>query len=345
MGFFTTFSTWLNGQLAAYIGDNTARLASILEPAIVTLATIYVMAWGYLQLTGKIDEPVTTGLKRIAVLALILGVGLRLWLYNTVIVDTFYSAPAQLAAALVGSADPVGTIDAIWDRGGAVAGILSTKGWAAWNPFFFIAAVIVWCLVGLLCVYAMFLFALSSIALAVLLALGPLFIASLLFDVTKRFFAAWMAQLANYALITVLTVMVAALLLQIVMSYAIQTAALGPAILTVDVLNMLLIAVLVFLVMRQIMPIASALAGGAALNSFGLVSRSIAWAIPKRDKDSASKATTTEAKLFSARNVAGAFRVTGATLRDAAVNSSRNVYRSAGAGIDALGKNWRNMRR
>ena len=53
MGFFGTFATWLNGQLATYIGDNTARLASVLEPAIVTLATIYVMAWGYLHLTGK----------------------------------------------------------------------------------------------------------------------------------------------------------------------------------------------------------------------------------------------------------------------------------------------------
>src|SRR5580692_9162803 len=146
MGFFATFSAWLNGQLAAYIGDNTARLASILEPAIVTLATIYVMAWGYLHLTGKIDEPVIAGLKRILVLALILGVGLRLWLYNTVIVDTFYNAPVQLAAAIVGSADPVGTIDTIWDRGGAVAGILWTKGASSWNPGFFIAGALVWCL-------------------------------------------------------------------------------------------------------------------------------------------------------------------------------------------------------
>ena len=40
-------------------------------------------------------------------LAVILGVGLRLWLYNTVIVDTFYNAPAQLAAAMVGARDPV----------------------------------------------------------------------------------------------------------------------------------------------------------------------------------------------------------------------------------------------
>jgi type IV secretory pathway VirB6-like protein len=109
------------------------------------------------------------------------------------------------------------------------------------------------------------------------LALGPLFIALLFFDATKRYFAAWIAQLANYALITVLTVMVSAILLQVVKSYAAQTAARGSAILTMDVINMLLIAVLVFLVMRQVMPIAAALAGGASLNSFGVVSRSVGW--------------------------------------------------------------------
>ena len=123
----------------------------------------------------------------------------------------------------------------------------------------------VWCLIGLLCVYAMFLIALSSIALAVLLALGPLFIASLFFDATRRFFSAWIAQLANYGLITILTVMIAALLLQVVESYAAQTAARGAAIVTVDALNMVLIAVLVFLIMRQVMPIAAGLAGGLAL--------------------------------------------------------------------------------
>src|ERR1700722_16782578 len=279
MGFFVTFANWLNTQLATYIGDSTARLASVLEPAVVTLATIYVMAWGYLHLTGKIDEPVMTGVKRILVLALILGVGLRLWLYNTVIVDTFYNAPAQLAAAVVGSPDPVGTIDTIWDRGGSVADILWAKaGIVRGDPGFYIAGGLVWFLIGLLCVYAMFLLALSNIALAVLLALGPLFIALLLFDTTKRFFEAWIAQLANYALITVLTVMVAALLLQIVLSYATQTAARGSGLFTVDVLHMLLVAALVLLVLRQIMPIAAGLAGGISLNSFGFVSRSLSGA-------------------------------------------------------------------
>jgi type IV secretion system protein VirB6 len=99
----------------------------------------------------------------------------------------------------------------------------------------------------------------------------------LLFDSTRRFFEAWIAQLANYALITILTVLVAALLLQIVASYAVQTAARGSAIMTVDALNMVLISVLVFLLMRQVMPIAAALANGVALNTFGTVSRLVNW--------------------------------------------------------------------
>src|ERR1700689_1101130 len=282
MGFFATFWSWLNGQLAAYIGDNTSRLAADFEPAVVTLGTIYVMAWGYLHLTGKIRERFEAGLKRIALIALILGVGLRLWLYNTVIVDTFYTAPAQLAAAVVGANDPVGTIDAIWESGGTVAGNLWQKGGLLSGDFgFYLAGAVVWCLIGVLCVYAMFLIALSSIALAVLLALGPLFFALLFFDATRRFFTAWIAQLTNYGLITVLTVMVAALLLRIVQSYAAQTAARGTAILTVDALNMMLIALLVFLVLRQVMPIASGLAGGASLNSFAAASRSVSRAAGK----------------------------------------------------------------
>ncbi len=343
MGFFATFWSWLNGQLAAYIGDNTARLAAVLEPAIVTLATVYVTAWGYLHLTGKIEEPFVTGLKRIIVMAVILGLGLRLWLYNTLIVDTFYNAPAQLAAAIVGSSDPVGTIDNIWESGGAVAGNLWGKGGVLTGDFgYYLAGAVVWCLMGALCVYAMFLIALSSIALAMLLALGPLFIPMLFFEATKKFFDAWIAQLANYGLITILTVMAAALLLQVVQSYAAQTAARGAAILTVDALHMVLISVLVFLIMRQVMPIASGLAGGLALSSFGILSQSARWGLRSGGM------LTTSAMAYAATHVAqtigATMRGAGDAVRDAAVLSGRYAYRRTGAGIDALGRGWRKIR-
>jgi type IV secretion system protein VirB6 len=343
MGFFATFWSWLNGQLAAYIGDNTARLASVLEPAVVTLATIYVMSWGYLHLLGKINEPVEAGLKRIALIALVFGVGSRLWLYNTVIVDTFYNAPAQLAAAVVGANDPVATIDAIWNSGGAVASFLWDNAGLWRDPGFCIAAAVVWGLIGALCVYAMFLIALSSIALAVLLALGPFFFALLFFDTTRRLFSAWMAQLANYGLITLLTVMVSALLLHIVQSYATQTAARGTAILTVDALNMMLVALLVLLVLRQIMPIAAALAGGGSLSSFGVASRSMAWSAR-----GAVRAALPAAKFAGpvlARTFGRLAFGASPAWRDTAKQDGSHASSRGAAGREPLGGNWRDERR
>jgi type IV secretion system protein VirB6 len=78
-------------------------------------------------------------------------------------------------------------------------------------------------------------------------------------------------------LITILTVLAASLLLQIVKAYADQTAARGAAIVTVDALNMVLMCVLAFLLMRQVMPIAAGLASAVALNTFGSMSRLVNW--------------------------------------------------------------------
>ena len=270
---FESFWTWLAARLASYIGTYTAATAAAIEPVAVTLGVLYVMVWGYLHLKGSIEEPFVSGALRILTLALVFGVGLRLWAYHTVITDTFFEAPIQLAANIIGASDPVRTVDTIWEQGGAVASALWERGGVFSGDLgFYLAALVVYILMGLVCVYAMFLISLSRIALAVLLALGPLFILMLLFASTRRFFEAWLQQLANYALISVLTIFVAGLMLEVVRSYAEQTAALGSAILTVDALNMVLTAVLVFLVFLQVMPIAARLAGGVSLSGFNFMS-------------------------------------------------------------------------
>src|SRR5580700_6225979 len=258
MGFFATFSAWLDGMLLTYIGTNTAKIAALLSPAILGLATVYVMVWGYLQLTGKIEEPFITGLKRIILLVVILGAALDLWLYNAFIVDTFFNAPGELAAGVIGAYDQVGIIDQIIFSGGDAASLLIQKGGIFNGDFsYYIAGFAVYLIVGLTAIYAMFLLALSKIALSILLALGPLFIALLFFESTKRFFEAWIAQLANYAFITILTVLVAALMLNLVSAAATQAAAQGGGISIADGVRVCLAAGLTFLVMRQVMPMAA----------------------------------------------------------------------------------------
>jgi type IV secretion system protein VirB6 len=280
MGFFGQFNAWLTQLLSNYIATNTALVASALEPVIVTLGTIYVMIWGYLQLTGQVQEPFLTGVKRIAVLAVIFGLAIHLWLYQSLIVDTFFNAPAELAGAVVGAYDPVAIVDSIMNSGADAGGLLLAKAGVFHGNFsFYIAGIAVYLIISVTAVYTMFLLALARIALSVLLALGPLFLVLLLFDSTKRFFEAWLAQLSNYALITILTVLVAALMLAVVGSAAQQAASTGGGIQIVEAVRVCLAAGLTLLIMRQVMPMAAGLASGLALSSFGIVSAVIAWGL------------------------------------------------------------------
>lgn len=278
MGFFAEFNAWLTRILATYISDNTARMAAVLEPTIVTLAILYVVIWGYLHLVGKIEEPFTTGVKRLVVLAVILGVSLSLWLYNPVIVDTFFSAPTQLAAAAIGGYDSVSAVDGILLQGGDAGYLLIRKGGILDGNFsYYLAGFAVYAIVGLTVIYTVFLLTLSRIALSVLLALGPLFIAFLFFETTKRFFESWIAQMANYAFISILTVLVAALMLNVLSTAAQQAASAGGGIQISHAVRLCLAAGLTFLVMRQVMPMAAGLASGLALSTFGATSAAIAW--------------------------------------------------------------------
>jgi type IV secretion system protein VirB6 len=280
MGLFAQFFDWLNAMLATYVGTKTALVAAAVEPAVVTMGIIYVMVWGWMSLQGMIQEPVMDGVKRILVIGLILGIGINLWAYNTLITDTFFNAPDQLAAAIVGAPTTIDAIDHVWFSGNLVAEELLKKGSVLSGDFaYYLAGFGVYFVVGVTVTFTAFLFALSKVAIAVILSLGPIFIGLLFFDATKRFFESWIAQLANYALITVLAMMTTALMLTIVVAYANDAAARGGAITIAESVRLCAAAGLVFLVMLQVMPIASGLASGIALSSFGAVNVALGWTL------------------------------------------------------------------
>jgi type IV secretion system protein VirB6 len=278
MGFFAEVSAWLNALLQAYIADTARTVAAALEPAITTLVVVYIMGWGYLHLAGQIEEPFRDGLKRIARIVLVIAISLRLWLYHELITDTFFEAPATLAAAIVGAPDSVTIIDRIIFTGGDAAAALIRKGGVLDGNFaFYIAGFFVYLAVGVAAIYTIFLLSLAKVALSILLALGPFFIASLLFNVSSRFFHAWIAQLANYALIAVLSTLAVALLMSLLTTSAAQAAALGPGITIAHGVRVCFAASLIFLVLRQILPMASGLAGGMALNTQNAASLTGTW--------------------------------------------------------------------
>lgn len=277
--FFQSYWSWLQSVLVGYIGTQVATVATLLSPVIVTLATVYVMVWGYLMLTGQIKEPVLEGVRRVITIGIILGVAVNLWLYNGPIVDTFFQSPFDMAAAMVG-APPIAMLDSVWANGYEIGRLFWANAGVLNGDFgLYFAALAVWLISGLLSLYAMFLMALARIALSILLALGPLFIGMLFFDSTKRFFEAWIAQLANYGFVAVLTGLVSALVLKLIDTFAVSTVRIGATLQIADATFFLLSTVLAFLLMRQVMPIAAGLASGIALSTGNLIGRAATWGL------------------------------------------------------------------
>jgi type IV secretion system protein VirB6 len=275
VGFFAQFFTWLQGQLGAYIGTTAANVSAAITPAAVTLGTIYIMVWGWLSLTGRIEEPFLEGVRRVLLLAVVFGVGLKLWAYAPVFIDTFARSPQLLAAHIIGAANPVAIVDQIWSNAQSAAEALQQQAGILNGIQAYIGSLLIYVLVGLLCLYTAFLLALSQIAVAVLLAVGPVFVTLLLFNTTRRFFESWLAQLANYALVTVLVTLIGGLLLKVVQSYAATAAAAGNGITVAESVRLCAAAVFIFLILRQVLSIAAGLASGVALSTFGTVSRAL----------------------------------------------------------------------
>ena len=275
MGFFEDVDAWLTGLLDQYIHQHTAQMAALLEPAVVTIGVIYVLIWGFLQMTGRIQEPLLEGLKRIALLGIIFGVSLDLWLYDEVIVETFYRAPLVLAGDLIGANNPTTIIDTILFDGNDVGQALLAKASLLDGIGFYVAAIFVYFLVTVTAVYTMFLLTLSRIALSVLLAIGPLIIPLFLFAPTRRLVEAWFAQLANYAFVAILTGLVVAFMMHLIQVSADQAVKAGGAIQIAQGLKLCMTSFFTLLVMRQVLPMAAGLASGFALTSYGIVSNAL----------------------------------------------------------------------
>jgi type IV secretion system protein VirB6 len=92
--------------------------------------------------------------------------------------------------------------------------------------------------------------------------------------------------MANYAFITILTVLVATLMLTLLSTAAQQAVSAGGGITIAHAVRVCMAAGLTFLVMRQVMPMAAGLASGLALSTFGTVSAALAWGMGRATRTS-----------------------------------------------------------
>lgn len=271
--FFTANLEYIRAVCDAYVGEQVAAVARAIAPAAFTFLGVYVVLWGFASMRGAIKEPLMDMAERVLKISLIFGVGIGLAEYNTVISETFLHGPDDLVAAMARSPDAngfTGGLDTLFSQGFDIG----RHFWAKAGLFngdmgLYFIALAVWTLTIIVTAYGFFLMALSKVAMTAILALGSLFILSLLFETTAGFFNSWIRQLSNYFLVPVLVMAVNLLVLKL-FSRAASNAAIASAGDVDQIFPFMTMGVISLLALASVLTVAAGLAGGVSLSSFGM---------------------------------------------------------------------------
>lgn len=279
-------------SVEAFINEGSSTMITLIGPAAAACLTIYVLLWGAGIAAGQISEPFTDGMKRIIRMSVIVALALTAGIYQSSVADFFRQAPMELASQMVipGSTPTGGDVDGMakllddclakgfevaqkpWDLGDAsnaqgVVGItgegLAFQGLSI--LLYVIAVITVAVAAGLIFV--------AYMSMAILLAIGPLFILLALFPATQRWFEAWLGQVVNYAVMFLLVAVSSALLFKMLdVLYSDLAIATLPETL-IATLKALGVSIAMIGVLLQMNSVAGALGGGAQASVQGMAGR------------------------------------------------------------------------
>lgn len=187
-----------------------------LLPALTILLTIYVALFAFTLITGRSKVGVAALTPRMATLGLVLTFATSWLAYQSVVWNIAVGAPDQLAGILIGGGGSATQVFADKIDVVLVALIQATEqqGQAAAASTFSPQGLL-WLGATLLLLGTVGVLATCKIALAVLLALGPVFVVLALFRGTRGLFTGWIKGLAMLALAPLFAILSGSLMLEL----------------------------------------------------------------------------------------------------------------------------------
>ncbi|NTH46699.1 conjugal transfer protein TrbL [Agrobacterium rhizogenes] len=264
---------FVDGQFKAplenFISSGTSNIASWVTGPLTAALTLYVILYGFLILRGSVHEPIMDFAFRAMKLAIILILVRNAGEYQTYISNIFFDTlPKEISQALnSGTMPSASTFDSLLDKGQKCAkGVWARASWPV--------DIVTGC-GGILVIVASFMVAAigyivslyARLALAIMLALGPIFVALAMFQSTRRFTEAWIGQLANFVILQVLVVAIGSLLITCIDTTFTAIEAYSDVLMRPVALGAICLAALY--VFYQLPGIASALAAGGASLTYG----------------------------------------------------------------------------
>ncbi|NZD63651.1 type IV secretion system protein [Rhizobium sp. WYCCWR 11290] len=265
--------SFVDGQfkspLENFISSGTSNIASWISGPLTAALTLYVVLFGYLVLRGSVQEPILEFAFRAMKLAIIVMLVRNASDYQTYVTNIFFETlPREISQALnSGTAPSASTFDSLLDKGQECAREIWAR--ATWP------ADIVTGIGGMMAIGASFTVAAigyivslyARLALAIVLAIGPIFVALAMFQSTRRFTESWIGQLANFVILQVLVVAIGSLLISCIDTTFTAVESYTDVMMRPVALCAICLAALY--VFYQLPGIASALAAGGASLTYG----------------------------------------------------------------------------
>ena len=214
--------------LDEFISSGVSNLAGALKGPLIAGSALYLVIFGILILLGYVRAPLQDFVVNSLKIAFIVALVTQVTNYDYYVKDLFFThLPEGINSALgsvpgasvkTGDISTGAAFDSVIDQVLSIAENIRKQG--SWRNIYPIIVASVYSFVAVivaLILLAIVLFA--KVALALILVVGPIFIAMLLFRVTQPFFSSWLAAAANFVLLQVLVMAVITLLVSIIDNY------------------------------------------------------------------------------------------------------------------------------
>lgn len=274
-GIGKTFDNWLQ----FFVIDTSSNLIKEITPWAIGFTTVYIILYGYMILLGKIQEPASDFITKSAKIILIGGLALKTDLYLEWVVGFFQGIEESLTQAFSQS-DTGSSIYASLDNS-LSKGLdivlqcrqkATSAGWGSFSVAFswWLIATLIMIGFGLVVCVGGISVMMSTVMLKLAFAIGPLFVLCAMWPVTAKFFDSWVGFLLNHILIVALTTVVMVLAINV---YGVELQKINfdsdQNMLFVS-LELLIVAGILYAVVRSILPMAAALAGGFTMAVLGI---------------------------------------------------------------------------
>lgn len=274
-GIFVYVGTSIDNALASFVSSTSSSIASAITPAVTAAVTIWVLMYGWATMRGEVQEPVSQFAFKAFKISLCLAFALGAGIYQSNVVAAANGLADGLTSIVApnGSSNIYSALDQLdgqsfnlmqmfWERGS------NLMPWGGYGDL--VAALVIGVCSSVLLLVAGGFVMLAKVAMALVLGLGPAFIACLCFPPVAKFFDAWLSKILNYVILLVLMASIAGLAISIFGHYmdsmsqqASETNALG------DAFNMFILCGSLCVITLQAPGIAAGLAGGAAISGAG----------------------------------------------------------------------------